>query len=263
MLALLLSAMLAQAPDPLVLPVYRLHLVVDEAIDPDRLRDFDGPWRGGQVVLWVLTTSNSVRDSLAENLRRFPEVHITLRSPLSGDAIRWFTHAVPRAHAWVGRDVLEHPADVALLKGRRVSIQLQGELTEPLFAAAQRLRPERTLWRPGPQVSVLEWTLFRQLPGRRWVSALDGARACVDGGGGREPAPWSSRLKNEPGTPAFPCGRGGRVQVDAGVSDQALRRLYARDPAVELELRVGDDDSAANGAVDLLGRLEAATTRKP
>ncbi len=245
----LLVACLAQGtaagPEALALPGYRIHLIVSEDLDPDRLR---GLARSG-VVLWLKTRSNALRESTVENLARFSDAYVQLRPPLSEHGALQLRRA-PSTGIWLS-DLDLGGAGLHRVGPRRLAVQISGALTEDRAAKVKASRAAHAIWDPPTDVDLLSWSRFEQLPGRRLVK-LVGAVGCAG-----TSARWvdATSLKPTPEPWQRPCGPGARVRVRADVSDELLRWLYRSDPSIELEVEIGSDERAAREARSLLDRL--------
>ncbi|WP_224246066.1 hypothetical protein [Hyalangium gracile] len=252
--AVLLVTVLAQAPvsDPLVLPGYRLHLVVDESVEADALRAL----AGSGTVLWLRTKSNTLRESTIEALARFPEAYVQLRPPLKEAHVRQLRGA-PRVGAWLEAQALSGPG-LHWLGSRRAAVEIRGGLDAELARRVGALRPSRILWLPGAsEVSLEAWGAFAQLPGSKLL-ALAGALGppCPE-------LPWRAALSTvslrvEQGTGGETCGLGQRVVMKGFPEEAALVALLGQERPTELELEVGTSPREVERARAWVQRLEAA-----
>lgn len=246
-----LLMLLAQSPQlpapgearPAALPGFTLHVLAGEDLPADLLR----PLGREGVVLWLRTRSNALRESTAEALARFQESYVQLRPPLSEAHARLLARA-PGAGVWLSAGDLGGPG-LYRLGNRRLALQLAGPLAEETAAAVRKARPVRLSWEPGSDADLLQWGLFRQLPGRKLLR-ISGKVACEEWTGSvplwvdARSRPWPS-----------PCGQGGRAKVRLDAADEELRWLFERDPTIELEIEIGDDEAAAISARALVHRL--------
>jgi hypothetical protein len=244
----------AGAPGSLVAPALRVAVDVSEELDPDRLRDLA---RRG-VVAWVRTRSNTLRDSTLENLARFDGAFVEVRAPLGArDAAA--LGRLTRVGGWISLE--EAPALGAL---RRVAVTVEGKLGAAQLARLARLRPALVQWRPEDALDLLQWSLFRQVPGRRVLVAPAGALLPVrcEARRGSEPAlelhlAQLLALSSD----IFPCGLGTRVLLPPATDPWLVQSLVVRDPSVELVLLVGADAAAAVEARQLLIALGTGEAR--
>ena len=250
----LLVALLAQAPvsPPLVLPGYRLHLVVDESVEADDLRAL----AGSGTVLWLRTSSNTLRDSTVEALSLFSEAYIQLRPPLKEEQVRQLRRA-PRVGAWLEAPMLEG-AGLHWLGPRRTAVEIRGGLDSKLAQRLSALRPSRIIWSPGnSEVSLADWGVFAQLPGSKLL-ALSGAPGplCPE-------LPWRAALATvavrvEEGTGAESCTLSRRVIMKGLPEDAVLVALLGQESPTELEVQVGPGAGELSRARAWVQRLEAA-----
>jgi hypothetical protein len=247
------------APPELALPAYRVHLFAREDEDPDLLARLARPG----AVLWLSTRSNVLRNSVVERLPRFNESYVQLRPPVSEAEMRALGQA-PEAGAWLAAAALSD-GSLFRLGARRRAIDIDGPLTDALAAAIRAARPARVRWRPKEIPTLDDWARFAQLPGARvlvWDGPLHGADAgCPLPGRWEGLALWADSPRwSAPAELASTCGWGLWVRLVPTVGDAWLQKLFARDPAVEIELDVPDDRAIA-AARALLGRVEAAAPR--
>lgn len=252
--AVLLVAVLAQAPAPerLVLPAYRLHLMVDESIEADDLRAL----AGSGTVLWLRTKSNVLRESTIEALARFPEAYVQLRPPLKEEQVRQLRGA-PRVGAWLDAKTLAGPG-LHWLGPRRRAVEVRGALDAELARQLSALRPSRITWTPGTsEVSLEDWGRFAQLPGSKLL-ALAGTPdlPCPE-------FPWRAALATislrvEEGTGSDTCDLGLRVVMKGFPDDATLVALLNRKHPTELEIEVGPGPRELERAKAWVRRLEEA-----
>jgi hypothetical protein len=250
--AALLALALTQAParplhGELLLPFYRVHLLVHEDLDPDLLRLLARK----NVVLWVRTRSNMPRTSTVENLARFPEAYLELRAPLTDEVIKVISRA-PRAGAWLRAADLGGQG-MHRLGPRPLAVEIEAPLDDAAEEKIRAARPARVHWSPAEEPDLLSYARLRNLPGKKLVKLAPPPRASSECPNGR-PALWLDARNDRGG---LPCAAGARARVSPEVSNARLMQLYRVDPAIELELEIGVDEDAAAGAVQLLKRLES------
>ncbi len=241
-------------PDALVAPGLQVAVDVSEALDPDRLRDLARPG----VVAWVRTRSNTLADSTLENLARFDLAWVELRAPLARtdrDALA----RLPRVGGWTGLE------DAEALKGlRRLAVRVEGPLDEERLARLQRARPALVQWRVEEAPDLLQWGLFRQVPGRRVLVATAPvllAMRCPERRDDRPALELHLAQLLALSSEAFPCGTGNRVRLPPLADPWLVQSLVVRDPSVELVLEVGADAEAASQARRLLEALGTGEAR--
>jgi hypothetical protein len=260
---LISTAALAQNQRPLPLeapeampPLARVHVLVRDTLEPDRLRDLARP----NVTAWVETSNNTLSVAAVENLARFDEAFVQLRAPLAHVDAAEFAR-MPRVGPW-----LEF-ADLALVGrlpgARRLAVSIKA-LDEPTVAALTRARPSVVRWTPAAELDVLQWSLFRQVPGHRVVvgaTHLLVPQRCTERRG--DEAALELHVANllALSSDAFPCGKGTRVVVPLDVDRWLLQSLLVRDPSVELVLEVGADAERARAARALLDALGVGPSR--
>jgi hypothetical protein len=252
--AAVLVTLLAQAPTPagLVLPGYRLHLVLDESVAAEELRAL----AGSGTVLWLRTRSNTLRDSTLDALALFPEAYVQLRTPLKEEHVRQLRRA-PRVGAWLEAQTLTGPG-LHWLGHRRSAVEVRGALGAELTRRLGALRPSWIIWAPGAlDVSLETWGTFAQLPGRKLLSwAGPVGPMCTE-------LPWRGALATvslrvEEGTRADSCSLGRRVVMRGFPEDAALMALLGRDPSAELEVEAGTGEQELARARAWVERLEEA-----
>lgn len=248
----------AGSPDDLVASSVRVSVVVGDLLDPDRLRNLARP----RVTAWVTTTTNTLRTSTIEHLARFDDVFVQLKAPISVSDAAQFSK-LPKAGVWVNASALS--AVLGKLPGaRRLAVTLDRGLDEAVAAQLSQARPTMVFWAPNQPISVLQWSLFRQLPGRKIVIGTKDVLLPVSCG---------ERARSEPSvelhvanllalsSDVYPCGSSTRVVVPVNVDRWLLQSLIVRDPAVELVLEVGVDDEVASKARALLELLKLGPAR--
>lgn len=247
------------APEALVSRALRVHVVVDDALDPDRLRGLARP----NVTAWVHTSSNTLSDATLENLARFDDAFVELRAPLKPvDAAQF--QRVPRVGFWLTADSFELVG--AWPGARRVAVRLgSGPLDETVLGRVGRARPAQVSWAPQGPVDLLQWGLFTQLSGTKlliagpttvWLPVQCGERS------GRAPAA-EVHVANllALSSDVFPCGRGTRVVVEPGLERWLVQSLVVRDPSVQLVLELGANAERASAARVLLDSLGVGPSR--
>ncbi len=252
--AALLVTMLAQAPGPeaLVLPGYRLHLVMDESVEADTLSAL----AGSGTVLWLRTRSNMLRDSTVEALARFPEAYVQLRPPVKEEHVRQLRRA-PRVGVWLEAQNLTG-AGLHRVGPRRIAVEVRGAMDAQLAQRLAGLRPSRIAWFPGgTEVTLEAWGQFAQLPGSKLL-ALSGplGDACPELP--RRAALATVTLRVEEGASQSSCGLGRRVVMRGLPDEAALVALLSRSPSTELEVEVGTEAGELERARAWVQRLEAA-----
>ena len=243
----------SESPDVIVGRSVRVHVVASEELEPDVLRALARP----QVVLWLTTRSNTLRESTLDTLNRFESSFVELRPPVAaidGNALK----KSPRAGLWLKLDTA---ASLATVRGSRpLALEVTGSLDEVKHGWVLAQRPTFLRWAPGESIDLLEWSRFKTLPGRKTVVLSAGLllpRDCAT----RDPAEPSAELHVATllavSAGVFPCGAGTRVEVPPEVEPWLLKSLIVRDPSVELVVRVGDDVrkvGRARALLELLGR---------
>ncbi len=257
MLLLLLLLLGAEPVAEGVPPIFlaasvRVHLHASEELDPDHLRAL----ARNNVVLWLSTRTNTLRASTLETINKFSEAWIALRAPVrESDALQ--LNKVPRAGLWI--DVQDLDGARRVLGPRRLTINLQGALDAALFEKLQKLRPAQTIWRAPPEVDLLSWGLFRQLPGRKVLSRTTSRWwpvECPEDPGDSEPTVQTQveAVRNNP-RKVFPCGKGPRIEIPLDVERSVLQFLLVREPSTELVIDIGDDPRLVSKARRLLDDL--------
>lgn len=246
------------APDDLVASSVRVSVVVSDLLDPDRLRNLARP----RVTAWVTTSSNTLRTSTLEHLARFDDAFVQLHPPISASDAAQFSK-LPKAGVWVNASALRSVAG-KLPGARRLAVTIDRGLDEVVAEQLSRARPTMVFWAPHEPVSVLQWSLFRQLPGRKFVIGTQDVLL---------PVTCTARDRSEPSvelhvanllalsSDVYPCGSSTRVVVPANVDRWLVQSLIVRDPSVELVLEVGADDEVASKARVLLDLLKLGPPR--
>jgi hypothetical protein len=244
---------LTTGPEPIVGAAVRVHVIASEELEPDVLRALARP----NVVLWLTSSSNVIRESSIDTLARFESAFVRVRPPMDPSQLRALARA-PRTGLWV--DVDRSTAIERARGSRPLAIEFTGAVDDEKVKALLQLKPTFTRWRPPAELDLLAWSRFRSLPGRKVV---------VVAPGGLLPRDCSQRAATEPaaelhvatllaiGAPVFPCGAGTRVEIGLETEPWLLKSLVVRDPSVELVVKV-DDSVRAVGKVkailELLGR---------
>ncbi len=234
----------------------RVHVLVRDTLDPDRLRNLARP----NVTAWVETTSNTLSVAAVENLARFDEAFVQLRAPLKSVDAREFAR-MPRVGAWLTPASLELAGRLPGV--RRLAVQVD-TIDEPTVAALARARPAVVRWTPTGPIDVLQWALFGQVPGHRVVvgsTHLLQATSCAERRADQPVPELHVAHLLALSSDVFPCGRGTRVVVPLEVDRWLLQSLLVRDPSVELVLEVGDDAERATKARLLLEALGVGPSR--
>jgi hypothetical protein len=228
----------------------RVHVVLDEELEPDVLRAFA---RSG-VTLWITTRSNTLKASTVETLARASEAFVQVRAPLLPEALSAL-RAAPRAGLWVGQQALGERG-LAARGPRPLAVDLEGPLDEATLQALGRLRPSVTRWAPGAQIDLLSWAQLRALPGLKLLVRAPGELAegqCPELREPREPAlATHAATLLAFGQRPFPCGARSRITVPPEVDLWVVQALLREDPSTELNLEVGADDRAASRALKLV-----------
>jgi hypothetical protein len=235
-------------PGALVAPGLRISVDVDEALEPDRLRDLARPG----VVLHLRTRSNTLRDSTLENLARFDAAWVELRGPLAPYDLAPLAR-LPGVGGWVALEALEAVHGV-----RRLGVRVEGPLDEAILLRLQRARAAWVQWRPSEPPDLLQWSFFRQAPGRRVLVASPPVLLAVRCAERRAEQPALELHLAQllaMSSDVFPCGAGTRVLLPPGTDPWLVQSLVVRDPSVELVLLVGGDAAAASEARRLLEAL--------
>ncbi len=265
LLAALLVAQVALAQNQRPLPantpegfpqLARVHVLVRDSLDPDRLRSL----ARANVTAWVETSSNTLSVAAVEHLARFDEAFVQLRAPLRPVDAREFAK-MPRVGAWLRVDQLGLASALPGVRRMAVSTSV---IDEAVVARLTRARPAYVSWSPQAEVDVLQWALFHQVPGRKVVVASSHLLLpvrCAERTG-REPA-LEVHVANllALSSDAFPCGRGTRVIVPLDVDRWLVQSLLVRDPSVELVLEIGADAERASKASALLEALGLGPSR--
>jgi len=241
---LLLSA---AAPEPLLLPGFRLHLEVSEDIEPDRLEALALPG----VVLWLQTGSNLLKRSVAERLGRAEGCYVQVRPPLEGGLREQFG---PRVSPWVALEGLDVGA-YRRWAPPGTAVELVGALSEERARDTRALRPQAVRWRPDGTPSPDEWARATGLAGLE-VRPAAALPACL------RPMKGADRIRlrlpaQDAGASASGCGFALRLEVPLSISEAALRDLLASFPGAELWARVRSEAEATEAAA-LVGVLTAA-----
>ena len=247
----------AGSPEEFTAPSVRVALVAHEDLDPDRLRRL----ARRDVTLWLQTRSNTLRGSTLENIGRFDEAFVQLRAPLSYVDAQALAKL---AHAGVWVDV----AHLSLLRrvpgARRVAVEFTGSLTVERADELGRAKPALIRWSPGPSIDLMEWGLFRQLPGRKIVVmqvASLRAVACAERDANQPSVEIDLASVLTVNSDVYPCGRSSRVVVRPETDHWVLQSLVVREPSVELVVGIAADDTLATKTRALLDLLDRHDSR--
>lgn len=245
-------ALAAAGPEPLALPGFRLHLELSENIEPDRLESLARPG----VVLWLETTSNLLKRSLAERLGRADASYVEVRPPFgSVNAWQQFTG---HTHPWValaGFDVATYrrwaPAGSAA--------ELVGSLTEERLTQLRGLRAQAVRWQPLESPTPEEWARTLHVPGLevRPPAALPPCERPLKGAARiRLRVPWADAEASGAG-----CGFALRLEIPLSSTEAELRELLVKWPGAELWARISSeaDGALAGGLVKILAQASPAT----
>ena len=248
----------AGSPEDFTAPAVRVSVVVHEDLDPDLLRAL----ARRDVTLWLQTRSNSLRASTLENVARFDEAFVQLRSPMSREAAQSFAR-LPRAGAWLEVDQL---AVVPRLPGaRKVAVEFKGALDAELADRVTAAKPSMVRWSPDANapLDLMQWGLFRQLPGRKVVvmpvSALRPA-TCTDQLSMMSPELDVATVLTM-NSAVYPCGKSTRVVIRPSIDHWMVQSLTVRDPSVELVVLIGTGVNAARETRTILDLLDRHDSR--
>jgi hypothetical protein len=236
-------------PEALTLPGFRLHLVLSEDIEPDRLEALARPG----VVLWLETRSNILRRSVAERLDRAEASYVQLRSPLLGKAVGEPFRG--RVHPWVVLDGLDVPSYRRWAPPVGTAVDVSGTLTEERLGQLRALHPQAVRWQPEEAPTSEEWARAGQLSGLE-VHATAVLPPCVrplkQAGHVRLRVPVAAAEVSAAG-----CGFGLRLEIPLSVSEADVRALLVQYPGAEMWARIGGEADAAAASV-LVSLLTAA-----
>jgi hypothetical protein len=244
-------------PPFVAVPGFKVHLFLDEELEPDAVRLLARP----SCTAWVRTRTNMVRESVVERLARFGAAYVQLRAPFleahGAQLQRW-----PGLGAWLSPGDLR-ARGIRGLSGRPWAVSLFGELRAEDLEAVAAAKVAEVRWTPGPRDLTLEaWARFAQAPGHRVVAWPAGAPvACEAWARARAAAPPAIRVGGAMPVDALAgavaaCPLVTRVEVPPTVEDATLVRLFAASPRLELEVDVGASGAMARSAARLLDRLE-------
>lgn len=247
------------SPDAVIGRSVRVHVIAHEDLEPDVLRALAKP----NVVLWLTTRTNTLRESTLDTLNRFEATFVQLRLPLAPVDAKALGRA-PRAGLWLPLDAAAGPALSRFRATRPLALEVSGRLDDQAQATLLAQRPTVTRWRPPESVDLLEWSRFRALPGKKIVVLAPGLllpRSCEV----REPQEPSAELHVATllavSAGVFPCGAGTRVEVPPEVEPWLLKSLIVRDPSVELVVTIGEDVRRVGRARALLELLGGQSLR--
>lgn len=256
----------APLPSGLVLPPVRLHVVVDDDVDPDALRGLAQPG----TTVWLETRSNMLRESTVEALAGFDSVFVRVRPPLLEPQLRQLRR-LPRAGLWIrlaDADALR----VFRLGPRPLAVEGRGVLDAERIAELGSLRPSEVQWEGAVNPDV--WSALATLRGRKVVHLSgEGAWPCTEDGNA-DPVPppalrglWLGATTDAPEgllhRPLPACGLPLRVRLLGPPSDAELARIFSRRPLTELEVAVESDPESVRAVQRLQARLAAAQARAP
>jgi hypothetical protein len=238
----------AAGPEPLQLPGFRLHLVLSEELEPDRLGALARPG----VVLWLTTRSNLLKRSVAERLGHAENSYVQVRPPLGQPGLE--AQFTPRVHPWVelrGLDVQSYrrwaPGGTA--------VELSGALTEEHLAELLALRAATVHWRPEETPAPEEWARTAHLAGLEVRPSLP-LPPCIRALKGAERIRLRVPAAVAESTAAG-CGFALRLEIPTSISEADVRELLVKFPGAELWTEVKTEADAAAAAL-LLSRLVAA-----
>lgn len=241
-------------PEPIIGAAVRVHVFASDELEPDVLRALARP----NVVLWLSTRSNVVRESSIDTLARFQSAFVQVRPPVDPSHVRALAR-VPKAGLWL--ELSSSAPSIDRVRGARpVALEIKGPLGDDEARAVQQLRPVFTRWVPPAELDLLTWSRFRSLPGRKVVVVAPGAllpRDCSLRPAAEPAAELHVATVLAAGAPVFPCGAGTRVELGLETEPWLLKSLIVRDPSVELILRVDDSVRAvgkARALLEVLGR---------
>jgi hypothetical protein len=241
-------ALSGSAPEPLALPGFRLHLVVPEDIEADRLEALARPG----VVLWVQTRSNLLKRSIAERVGRAEASYVQVRPPFASAAVR--QQFTPRIRPWVALTELD-VASYRRWAPEGTALAFRGELSEAVLASVKAVRPQVFLWQPEVTPTAEEWARTQHLPGLE-VRPVGPLPPC------ERPLRGAQRIRLRVPvalveTSAVGCGFALRLEVPPSLSEAEVREVLVRWPGAELWAEVsGDAEGAA--AATLVAVLTAA-----
>lgn len=245
----------AESPEPLVARAVRVNVVASDELEPDVLRALARP----EVVLWLTTRSNTLRESTLDTLNRFGASWVQLRAPLETVDAKALQRA-PKAGLWMPLDARVGPAISRFRGSRSLALEVSGPIDDDTRGLLASQRPTLVRWTPAGEVDLLQWSQFRGLPGRKLVVLSPGfllPRDCASREASEPAAELHVGMLLAVSAGVFPCGLGTRIEVSPEVEPWLLKSLIVRDPSIELVVRVGDDVrkvGKARGLLELLGR---------
>lgn len=245
---LLLSLVLAAAPEAWALPGLHVHVLASEDLDADRLRSLARP----ETVLWIRTQTNGLRRSTAETIGLAGSAFVQVRPPLGAPALAPF---VGRVGPWVAERGLD-VARVHRWSPGRLAVDVEGPMTDELAARLRVLRPVAVRWNRGGWPSREEWALARAFAGVE-LSGTSGAPADC----GVVPARIRVRLRVplESPTAEGVCGLAVRIEVAPTADPAAVHAALLAHSNADLLVDVGNDAGRASAARQLIDRLISAT----
>jgi hypothetical protein len=241
-------ALAGAAPEPLLLPGFRLHLVLSEEVEPDRLEALAQPG----VVVWLQTRSNLLKRSVAERVGRADATYVQVRPPLGQPGLeKQFTG---RVHPWVALLGLDVPSYRRWAPGG-TAVEVEGSLSEERLAQLRALRASAVRWRPEEPPTSEEWGRTAHLSGLE-VRPPAALPACS------RPLKGAERIRLRVAvalaeTSGSGCGFALRLEIPLSLSEVELRELLVKFPGAELWAQVESDADAAASAT-LLRWLVAA-----
>ncbi len=238
---------LASAPEPLTLPGFRLHLDISDDIVPDRLEALCRPG----VVLWLKTSSNRLKRSLAERVERAEAAYLQVHPPMEDGLREQFG---PRVHPSVSLEGLDVGA-YRRWAPLGTAVEFEGTLTEERARNVLAIRPQAVHWHPDGPPSHEEWERAKALPGLE-VRPGTPLPACL------RPLTGAHHIRlsvpaAQADSSAAGCGFALRLEVPVAISSAELRTLLVQYPGAELRAQVANDGDAAAAAA-LVGLLTEA-----
>ncbi len=239
-------------PEPFSLPGFRLHLETSEDVEPDRLEALARPG----VVLWLRTSSNLVKRSVAERLGRAEASYVLVRPPF-GAAVR--EQFGPRVHPWVALEGLDAGA-FRRWAPAGTAVEVVGTLSADRAQGVQAVRPQAVRWQPDGEPTPEEWVRAAGFSGLevRPATVLPSCQRPLKGAG-------RVRLRvsvQQADSSASGCGFALRLEVPVSISEAELKELLVHFPGAELWTHV-DNDTEAAAAATLVRVLTAAVPAAP
>ncbi len=244
-----------ESPEPIVARSVRVNIVASEDLEPDVLRALARP----QVVLWLTTRSNTLRESTLDTLNQFGSSWVQLRAPVEAVDAKAFKRA-PTAGWWLPLDARVGPALSRFRGARSLALEVTGAMDDDTRALLAAQRPTLVRWTPVGEVDLLQWSQFRSFPARKVVVLSPGfllPRDCASRDASEPAAELHVGMLLAVSAGVFPCGQGTRIEVPPDLEPWLLKSLIVREPSVELVVQVGDDVrkvGKARALLELLGR---------